>query len=168
MTIETTPQEIKQMETQLQASQAPNIEALNKLIELLEQTAEHPKPGEFFNLAFWFLDGPDEEDDIGEEQPTDCGTTACAIGRAALHPWFNAQGFRLGSNFSIYEGYSPSRFPAYGYFSHWDAVQAFFGLTEADAHMLFKADSYPDKDQRNPQAVAQRLRQYLASGTTAL
>ena len=49
-----------------------------------------------------------------------CGTTACAIGFASLHPWFRRRGLKL-----ITEG---DETPAYKGETHYRAVMAFFGL----------------------------------------
>lgn len=92
----------------------PNVEALLKVVEILEAT-----PDEAVDLQTWT-----------------CETTACAIGHAAQHPWFVERGFLLSK--------SPCRWPikkdAEGKIlsSMWNAVEEFFGLTDYS----FRAESY--------------------------
>lgn len=81
----------------------PNVEALLKVVEVLEATAD-----EAVDLQSWT-----------------CGTTACAIGHAARHPWFIERGFgltKLGCPIFHQENEE-------NLLSYWDAVEEFFGLT---------------------------------------
>lgn len=92
----------------------------------------------YFNMASW-----GRHDDY-------CGTSACAIGWATYFRLFDDVGFKaeiltLNSIAPYYDG-----------LSSWDAVHAFFGLTDAEAANLFvPAAMYPDE-------VADRIRDLLA------
>lgn len=79
----------------------PNVEALLKVVEILEAT-----PDEAVDLDIWT-----------------CGTTGCAIGHAASHPWFVERGFRLNAlNCPVLDKEEET-------LVNWDAVEEFFGLT---------------------------------------
>ena len=91
----------------------PNVEALLKVVEILEAT-----PDKAVDLQSWT-----------------CGTTACAIGHAANHPWFAERGLklnRLGS--PVFHQVNEEMIS-------WDAVEEFFDLTG----YAFRARSYPEK-----------------------
>ena len=91
----------------------PDVEALLKVVEILEAT-----PDKAVDLQSWT-----------------CGTTACAIGHAANHPWFAERGLklnRLGS--PVFHQVNEEMIS-------WDAVEEFFDLTG----YAFRARSYPEK-----------------------
>ncbi len=93
-----------------------NIERLQHLITVLENV-----PAERFDLAEW-----------------QCGTTACAVGWAALDPVFNKQGLRLT------EGPYGNPRPEYENDVNWPAVVGFFDLGYEDTIELFADYSYPE------------------------
>lgn len=96
---------------------------------------------EHFNLKTWCC-------------RSDC--TACAVGTACVFKYFNDRGLHMGdSGEPVYTG--KNGIEARG----WEAVCQFFGLESAQATYLFSSDSYPDRDENNPIAVADRIEQYL-------
>lgn len=110
-----------------------------------------------------------------------CGTTACAVGWAALDPGFREEGFhlvaiktRVWSSEQIF--FEPSQLsdvkagllwdsfggaPCFEDKKNWDAVRAFFGVTQPQARWLFLPSSYSEVEARNPRAVARRIRTLL-------
>jgi hypothetical protein len=85
-----------------------------------------------------------------------CGTTACAVGVAGLHPWFRERGLGLvilpGYGFALVE-------PVYGVDIGWVAVERFFGLTRQDSPYLFSAHEYANG--ADEKVVAARIRAYV-------
>lgn len=84
----------------------PNVEALLKVVEILEST-----PDEAVDLQNWT-----------------CGTTACAIGHAASHPWFIERGFKLDERYG-YPVFHKVKGEKLQSWEGWEAVEEFFGLT---------------------------------------
>jgi hypothetical protein len=138
-----------------------NIDRLNHLCDVLDRVDPV-----HFSLEDW-------------AHPS-CGTTACAVGHAALDAQFNAAGFRLAvSEKPLFRqkharfcrtlaDIQPSRFvehrhayPCYGRYSGWDAVCKFFGLTKEQAKWLFRPGSYPEPAESTPAGVAARIRGML-------
>lgn len=122
----------------------PNLERLSLLADRLEQIAITPfeKRERQFDLRHWWLEG--------------CGTAACAIGEATEMPAFRRLG--LERICDIYSGYVPK----YKRFSHWEAVEQFFGLSTYGAELLFCASNYDLNEKRDPAAVASRIRDLIA------
>jgi hypothetical protein len=79
---------------------------------------------------------PEEQFDLADWQ---CGTTACAVGHACLHPWFNDQGLMLLVEIGD-DAPSPSYQGSFG----WSAVEEFFDLSAVDAEYLFYRFNYPN------------------------
>ncbi|MCY1464232.1 hypothetical protein D9M71_822310 [compost metagenome] len=94
-------------------------------------------PDEHFDLDLWYDEGT-------------CGTTACAVGWACLDPWFNDQGLMLNRD-TIFED------PQFGELRQWEAVCAFFGISQGQAEHLFFYLSYAANERRNPLAVVARI-----------
>lgn len=71
----------------------------------------------------------------------ECGTYVCACGLAGLDPWFNEQGFTLGTSRGWQEEgrYWSPRFE--GNYS-WIAVMKFFDLRPTPTDYLFLSSSY--------------------------
>lgn len=110
---------------------------------------------------------------------SECGTTACAIGHAALDPAFQADGFTLQAYWAPFFGRKGYRYsktladvrfsrargpdvPMYAGQKGWPAVQIFFGLTEKQAEWLFYIGSYPQPLEQTPAGVAARIRELIA------
>lgn len=97
-----------------------NIPRLRHLITVLETV-----PEDHFDLNHW-----------------KCGTTACACGWAGQDPVFNAQGFILVPSGDGRYGEPVLPDPDGGQLTGFDAVEAFFGLTERQAESLFMTNAY--------------------------
>jgi len=87
-----------------------------------------------------------------------CGTAACAMGFAGLHPWFQARGLTWGprTKYLMVNGRS-RRFQ--------EAATLIFGVTWAQAEELFNPD-YQLGDE-TPKQVAKRIRKFVAKAETA-
>lgn len=79
-----------------------------------------------------------------------CGTTACAVGFAALDPWFNKRGFKMDIEGS----------PVFKFHIGWEAVHTFFGIKPSEAHHLFSDHSY-DSNPTGPSEVADRIMRFV-------
>jgi hypothetical protein len=114
----------------------PNVEALLKVVEVLEAT-----PDEAVDLQSWT-----------------CGTTACAIGHAAQDPWFIERGFKLVNNTSPY--YFDRKTIDHTW--TWLAIERFFALETKQAASLFSFYSYKSsKDISSRQQVINRIREFV-------
>ena len=81
----------------------------------------------------------------------------CAVGlAAAMNPWFKAQGLRLESAESLKECR-----PVYRSHSDWQAVAAFFALSNEDARALFDRGGYDGQVRPHPRQVARKIRNHL-------
>lgn len=141
------------------------VERLNKLAWLLDHYEEElpiVNHGiKSFDLGSWMKTrnyyAPVKN--IPDGNGTLCGTTACAVGTAMFHPWFNAQGlmpdFIDGGAVPLYDN------QGYHYYG-WGAVGIFFGIPQEDALYLFDEDAYegtPGKHE--PSVVVKRIREYV-------
>lgn len=90
----------------------------------------------------------------------DCGTAACAIGLATLHPWFKARGLALSRHPEIRQ-----MIPCFGPHDGWKAVQEFFQISEKDAQALFSARSYQHLSTSDitKGMVSARIKSFIAS-----
>lgn len=74
-----------------------------------------------------------------------CGTSACAIGHAAVDPWFRRRGISLE-----FTGLEP--YPVYRHLGkEYDDIEApeeFFGITYDQADWLFMPSRYPNQHAR--------------------
>lgn len=139
-----------------------NTERLERLAALMDTVSKEEKP---FLIDYWL--SPSVEP---------CGFAACAIGWAALDPWFQDQGLILSR--PAFEGgvwrerqvlttddvskpdalnFMPPKIrgSVFGY------IAAFFGLSAYDARRLFTEDGYSRK--ATAADVAYEIRQLLAS-----
>ena len=144
-----------------------NTEALLKLAELLEEDAANPT-GVKFDLGTWGkVPKPGVVDWLLWRSPRlDCGTKACAIGMACLHPWFNERGLKAApadlSKGCIYPVCVEGDFSLHGF----HGVAHFFGISHNEAFRLFSDESYQHREQLSTAgelAVAARIRQLVAS-----
>lgn len=117
-------------------------------------------PPEKFDLKDWYISG-DVDFEHGPS-PYNCGTTACAIGWATAIPEFQAAGFAIYLDNPLFIDHGLLN---EAQFTGWDAVERFFGLTYTEAQVLFSASYYNLADIRDPVAVAERLREFVAQET---
>lgn len=115
-----------------------HIERLTALAALLDVTPPHS-----FDLGHWH-----------------CGTTACAVGTAALHPGFNAQGLSLRQWAGTIWVPVYDRDARSASVTSWDAVTGFFELSFVQARYLFTEGAYPDEASK-PADVATRIREFI-------
>jgi len=87
-----------------------------------------------------------------------CRSAACALGSAALHPHFMAQGLELREYWPYYEGKD-------GY----NAGAAFFGLTDYESEQLFNPTMYPGGGDRKVKRkeVIKRIDRMIAKYKTS-
>lgn len=140
-----------------------SIERLDKLVWLMEhfkQELEVINHGvTSFNLKHWWAkDNCDATIKDHQDMGYDCGTTACAVGAAMLHPWFNERG--LIATFDGGFG-APCIRNNNSAGSDFDAAAAFFGLNFDQAVSLFSPSSYPTHHLNSPQAVADKVRKFV-------
>lgn len=127
---------------QEKAAVAPNIEALEKAIEILESL-----PDSLVNLNSW------------KTGDTDCGTVACVVGHCCLNEWFNAKGLTLTD-------WGPDYICPHNKIElcSWDAVEGFFGLSSTQSSFLFKKGSYDsptDNSVSIRQQVINRIKEFV-------
>jgi hypothetical protein len=85
------------------------------------------------------------------EIPINCGTTACAMGLAAISGEFNKEGLGFTvCNTSRLDIKWKGKFSSY-----YESAQWLFGITESQALYLFSPSSYPESKQKG--AVAERF-----------
>lgn len=136
-----------------------HVERLRKLEQLLRDDAKNEK-GVKFNLAVWAspsqttpgLGGYAREKWVDKVEPSvSCGTTACALGLAAISGVFKDEGL----DYRVYEagsevdenGVKRQLFilePDHGGHSGFEAGQSFFDLTYSQSHFLFDPAAYDD------------------------
>jgi hypothetical protein len=103
-------------------------------LAFLADALSKPLPEDItFNLGPWHI-------------ASSCGTICCAVGYAGTLPEMQADGLEMVNGTILFGGYR-----------HWDAVQAFFGLTEVEACKLFLASEYPHGENTRPGEVSNRI-----------
>jgi hypothetical protein len=137
---------------------------LLKLAEVLENFSKERKklsvPVEYFDLdSFGYI--PLAAARNKKVKELKCGSSACALGTAALHPWFISKGLRWVSAYSAIDDgldneVTPIDVEFQGY-SNFDAAQKFFGITKNQAEYLFDPGNYP-RSHKSPRYVASRIR----------
>lgn len=142
-----------------------NADRLLRVADLLE----HVDPARF-DLGYWAT--------------PECGTTCCAVGFAALDPRFQEEGLRLHNRVKrLFRPGLPQWVNSiddltdrrlhrvtqagitYRGFRNWMAVERFFDLSERDCRHLFSPRAYHAEEQRAPDAVAERIRAFVAKRT---
>jgi len=124
------------------------LERLNKLIEVVSlHVGKRGKPVK--------LNGVERKWDMTR---WDCGTATCALGSAALHPWFKRRGLKMRNDILLY-------IPVYvdtsgNYHSGYDAGMKFFGITVSESHWLFWSSTY-DKINITPTDVVRRIKRLI-------
>ncbi len=118
-------------------------------------------------LATLLMTVPDKHFDMSVwRDGEDCGTAACAVGHAAMDPWFNARGLKLQKRNKLMSRPGHSWIPFFQgrtrkYLSL-KAAQAFFGLSYEDAGHLFLPRKYRNEGlDVKPSTVARRIRTLL-------
>ena len=90
-----------------------------------------------------------------------CGTSACAIGYAAMDPWFNRRGLKFKRGSGLGGSWIGEATLSYKDFGEFHSVLQFFGLSFKDAEQLFTEDGYGDKEV-TPQMVIDNIQAYTA------
>ncbi len=167
-----------------------NRERLSRLADLMDEVQElidQRKATVGFNLNYWGDIRPDLRAKSLQVE-TECGTTACACGYAALHPWFQREGLRLYLSYK-HDGVNTKldirdprhlnemrqrsteenweSFKLYLRFGNGNdsifskgAVMDFFGIPVHVAERLFYPYAY-ERDEMQPKTVAARIREVL-------
>lgn len=150
-----------------------NIEALNKAIEVLQMVQDNEDLRTRFDLKdwLWYDNYGDKERILNAADSFDviahtCGTTACAVGYCALHPWFKERGLTLA------DGGMPLYMDENGEeHSHWHAIWKMFGIDHSEAQYLFSGACYPRLStggyKAEPRHVIERIKQVLDGGVSA-
>lgn len=141
-----------------------NVERLTHLIEILRQVESSHRP---FDLTVWASTGVSPNTTSGSAEA--CGTSACALGYAALDPQFQAQGLALKANvYALSDTHFVERCigeitvsttdefnevmrradvgmfdPVYGEERGFSAGAEFFGINREASNYLFDPDYYP-------------------------
>jgi hypothetical protein len=118
-------------------------ERLTKLAEVLENFTEEKKA-----LGL-------EEFDISEWH---CGTAACALGTAALHPWFNRRGFRIADGMFAIPRFDSGDRTDFGIY----AAASFFDITVDQGSSIFFGSAYDPPP--TAKQVATRIRALVKDG----
>lgn len=118
---------------------------LRRLTELVNVVLPQVKDEEF-NLFSW-------------KSESNCGTVACAVGHACLHPPFQKAGLSL----SFYE----IPYPIYNGVTGTSAVAQFFNLSAVEVEDLFFVQSYPNRKDTTKQEVMQRIKEMLATNSSS-
>lgn len=112
---------------------------LRRMKRLAKILQEHHDNGKLFNMAEWLHDYR-KGDGLGRPHGKEanwCGTSACALGLAALDPVFNKQGLRRVDD-SITFSPRKKAYAPYGI----DAGATFFGIYRNVAEFLFLPNQY--------------------------
>ena len=126
-----------------------STERLLRVADLLENL---PKGKLKFDMSEWYR----------------CGTVACAVGHAAMDPWFRRRGLTLTPE-TLWAGgpcTDGSMEPMFRGLTNSDAVEEFFGITEEHVERLFVDTAYPEH-RRGPKTVAKRIRKFVKDKTNA-
>lgn len=138
-----------------------NKRRLLKLADLLEADAKNKK-GVKFNLHIvGYVDGVPDDENV----KLDCGTSACAMGLAAMSGAFK----REGLSYKVTEGWMNNIEPTFnGRALMYDtAAMRVFDIKRREANFLFTPSSYEcDYDQlkgaKGERLVAKRIRNFVA------
>ena len=134
------------------------LRRLNKLAELLEGITDK----KHFKMETWAEHNgsprafADDAPHLEADGRFGCGTAACALGYAALHPSFRRSGLKLGAADHWMHG--PIWAPEFEGLFGFAAGEAFFGLTGDDARSIFDPSAGAGK---TPKQVAKRVRKLI-------
>jgi hypothetical protein len=123
----------------------PRLAALVNLLRTI--------PPARFDLSGWA-----QEVEKSKEVP--CGTTACAVGYAVLHPHFKNLGLKLNADFSgdcrlegkMEDANSTDNAPD---------VEEAFGIDGNAVAFFFDSFSYPKESETTPKEVAERIERHM-------
>jgi hypothetical protein len=108
---------------------------------------------ERFDMRFW----------CGTGFVVNCGSAACAMGTAMLHPWFIERGLKAKVKVKSPSYSTRYAVPSFDGKEDFAAAARFFGITEDQADWLFAATSYM-RGQVTELMVADRIDAFIASG----
>ena len=140
-----------------------NIQHLAKLAQVLDNLKEERK----------VIDHGIERFDMNSWK---CGTTACAVGHAMYHPYFNDHGLYPDETWQDVEqtfdevGYRVTKerlvsaVPTYQGAEEFPACALFFDISEQDANYLFSPSEYYGEeyqDKITPKQVSRRIKEFI-------
>jgi len=137
---------------------------LRKLASVLENYATEKKklvvPLDRFDMDHWF------RHDYTEPKQRGCGTAACAVGFAMLHPWFQKQGLVPTNDVTLEPSADDACLNAAPKFEGtiYRAIEDFFDIDEEAKRHLFMPGSYEGLWVVRPLTVARRIREYVKTG----
>lgn len=141
-----------------------NKRRLLKLAGLLEADAKNPN-GVKFNLALFGEDLTKGAKPLGAH----CGTTACAMGLAALSGAFKRQGLTYEVEHYVNCDLPSDIVVICNGARHLEAAEKLFGIDYDTAEWLFTPEHYtnkPTKGATGERAVAKRIRDFVAGKAT--
>lgn len=141
---------------------AINTERLERVAELLDGYVADPAPPVSFDLGVWHVTEVKKTGYLWWKREIVCHTAACAIGLVCMSGIFAGDGFRprVGIDQKLY--------PTFGRLRHWQAILAFFSLSERQALHLFGTDAYEiNTGKVAADAVAARIRDMIARSQRA-
>jgi hypothetical protein len=144
-----------------------NIERLQRMADLLERDAANPK-GVKFDLSTWAAPGGKVSwEKKPREVKVDCGTSACALGLAAISGEFKKEGLAYEFTGDFTEGFTLLPVITDKLGSIKDGFRAgatLFEITDADSHYLFDPDQYDTipMGEEGERFVAARIRRLIA------
>lgn len=153
-----------------------NKERLAEMVELLRKIDEDRTLASMFDLGAWLeaptyaaakrvADAAPEEKiealkqtyEEGRSNGDSCGTSACAMGFACLHPPFIAQGLTYIPHMGIvYTSEEQGK-----RWTGFEAAADFFGIDYDDAYNFFAKTRYSTYDKTSPWQVADRIEQFI-------
>lgn len=119
---------------------APYKERFENLLRVLEQVQNTTESQIIFDMDTWYC-----------ARQMECNSYACAIGSCALDPWFQAQGFTL-TTLIVTPSWQFSG-PTFQGKVEWNAVGAFFGISQETAAFLFRSEYYDTPWSEGKEAV---------------
>jgi hypothetical protein len=155
-----------------------NVERLTHLLEIMEGVRDRQLS---FNIGAWLTHPPASQ---SPKEPKDqwCGTTACALGYAALDPIFSEAGLKIKFdgriidtleefNTIVHDGTKNRRgigvwdvSISYNGEIAYEAGAAFFGISDQASEWLFDNMNYDRSEYNNPSAVIARIKKVIERG----
>lgn len=135
-----------------------NKRRLLKLADLLEADAKNKKGIKFDLNVVGYVDNIPENEVV----KLDCGTSACAVGLAAMSGKFN----REGLSYKVTTGWLNNIVPTFnGRVLQYDtAAMRLFEITRREANFLFTPGQYQTRQEgaKGERYVAKRIRDFVA------